>query len=162
MAISHCYWHLVVRNGNFTLLLTTSSQEWQFHTATEIYWSRCLGTQIWQMNLLSPMDPQHLLARLVLGRWTFFCQWTPHYKSTDALNTSAHNLADEPTLANGLLQYQSRDALNTSTQYFADEPTLPNGPPKGNRAEMPSHCYWHLDQCLAYWSFIEKTSVKQE
>ena len=29
MAISHCYWHLVVRNGNFTLLLTSSGQEWQ-------------------------------------------------------------------------------------------------------------------------------------
>ena len=36
MAISHCYWHLVVRNGNFTLLLTSSGQEWQFHIATDI------------------------------------------------------------------------------------------------------------------------------
>ena len=54
MAISHCYWHLVVKNGNFTLLLTSSlvkngnftllltssGQEWQFHTATDIKWSR--------------------------------------------------------------------------------------------------------------------------
>ena len=40
MAISHCYWHLVVKNGKFTLLLTSSGQEWQFHTATDIYWSR--------------------------------------------------------------------------------------------------------------------------
>ena len=30
MAISHCYWHLVVKNGNFTLLLTSSGQEWHF------------------------------------------------------------------------------------------------------------------------------------
>ena len=29
MAISHCYWHQVVKNGNFTLLLTSSGQEWQ-------------------------------------------------------------------------------------------------------------------------------------
>ena len=29
MAISHCYWHLVVQNGYFTLLLTSSGQEWQ-------------------------------------------------------------------------------------------------------------------------------------
>ena len=29
MAISHCYWHLVVKNGNFTMLLTSSGQEWQ-------------------------------------------------------------------------------------------------------------------------------------
>ena len=36
MAISHCCWHLVVKNGNFTLLLTSSGQEWQFHIATAI------------------------------------------------------------------------------------------------------------------------------
>ena len=36
MAISHCYWHLVVQNGNFTLLLTSSGHEWQFHIATDI------------------------------------------------------------------------------------------------------------------------------
>ena len=40
MAISHCYWHLVVKNGNFTLLLTSSGQKWQFHIATDIYWSK--------------------------------------------------------------------------------------------------------------------------
>ena len=32
--------HLVFKNVNFTLLLTSSDQEWQFHTATHIYWSR--------------------------------------------------------------------------------------------------------------------------
>ena len=36
MAISHCYWNLVVKNGNLTLLLTSSGQEWQFHMATDI------------------------------------------------------------------------------------------------------------------------------
>ena len=53
MAISHCYWHLVVNNGifillltfsvnngNFTLLLTSSGQQWQFHTDTDTLWSR--------------------------------------------------------------------------------------------------------------------------
>ena len=28
--------HLVLKTGNFTLLLTSSGQEWQFHIATEI------------------------------------------------------------------------------------------------------------------------------
>ena len=40
MAISHCYWHLVVKNDNFTLLLTSSGQEWQFHIVSEVQWSR--------------------------------------------------------------------------------------------------------------------------
>ena len=35
MAISHSYRHVVVKNGNFTLLLTASGQEWQFHIATD-------------------------------------------------------------------------------------------------------------------------------
>ena len=30
MAILYCYWHLVVKHWNFTLLLTSSSQQWQF------------------------------------------------------------------------------------------------------------------------------------
>ena len=33
---SHCYWHLVVKNGNFTLLLTSSGQKWQVHIGTDI------------------------------------------------------------------------------------------------------------------------------
>ena len=49
MTISHCLWHLVVKNdnftllltpivknGNFTLLLTPTGQEWQFNIATDI------------------------------------------------------------------------------------------------------------------------------
>ena len=35
MAISHCYLHIVVKNGNFTLLLASKGQEWQFHIS---YW----------------------------------------------------------------------------------------------------------------------------
>ena len=57
----------------------------------------------------------------------------PQYQSRDAWHTSTHNLADEPTLADGP-PYENRNALNTSTQYLADEPTLANGPP--TRAEM--------------------------
>ena len=38
--LSDCYWHLMVKNGNSTLLLTSSGQEWQFHIATDISWSR--------------------------------------------------------------------------------------------------------------------------
>ena len=32
--------HLVVKNGNFTLLMISSGQEWQFHIATEVQWLR--------------------------------------------------------------------------------------------------------------------------
>ena len=36
IAISPCYWHLVVNNGNLTLLLTSTVQQWQFDIDTEI------------------------------------------------------------------------------------------------------------------------------
>ena len=36
MAISHCYWHLVVNNGSLTYLLKSSGQEWQFQNAPDI------------------------------------------------------------------------------------------------------------------------------
>ena len=49
-------WHIVVKYGNFTLLLTSSDQEWQFHTATDILWlgmaishlGICIMGCIWQ------------------------------------------------------------------------------------------------------------------
>ena len=62
MAISHCYWHLVVKNGNFTLLVTSSGQEWQFHMANgppkwiKIRWLEYCYTK--------------------LGRQTYFGKWT--------------------------------------------------------------------------------------
>ena len=83
-----------------------------------------------------------------LGRWTYFGWWTPLCQSRiDALNTTTPNMADIPTLADGLLQSiknrclayhytklgrqtyfgqwtplsQLRiDALNTSSQNLAD------------------------------------------
>ena len=45
MTISHCYSHVVVRNGNLTWLLTSSGQEWQFHIATDMS-----SGQEWQLH----------------------------------------------------------------------------------------------------------------
>ena len=114
----------------------------------------------WQMNLLWPRDPPppvpeqrcHEYQYKKLGRWTYFGQWTPspHYQSSDAMNTSTQNLADEPSLANGPPWYQSSDAMNTTTQNLADEPTLANGPPT-TRAEMtciPLHKTWQMNLFL--------------
>ena len=40
MAISHFCWQLVVNNGKFTFLLTSSGQQCQFPISTDIWWSR--------------------------------------------------------------------------------------------------------------------------
>ena len=76
MAILHCYWYPLVQNGNCTLLLTASGQEWQFHITTYILWSRlAISHRCW-----------HIVVKFV--RWTFFIWWTPQYQRRDALNTS--------------------------------------------------------------------------
>ena len=57
MAISHWYTHLIVRNGNFTLLLTSSCQEWQFHIATDISGQEIISLELtssdqeWQFHI---------------------------------------------------------------------------------------------------------------
>ena len=38
--LAQCYPHLTEQRCNFTLLLTSSGQEWQFHINTDIEWSR--------------------------------------------------------------------------------------------------------------------------
>ena len=82
-----------------------------------------------------------------LGRWTCFGQWIREYQSRDDLHTTAQNLADEPTLANGPQQYQSRDDLHTTIQNLADEPTLADVTPS-TRAELiciPLHQTWQMN-----------------
>ena len=37
--MAHCY-TLKVKNVNFTFLLISNGQEWQFHIATDVQWSR--------------------------------------------------------------------------------------------------------------------------
>ena len=47
MEISHCYWHLQIKNGNFNIATYTSSgQEWQFHISTDM-----LSGQEWQFHI---------------------------------------------------------------------------------------------------------------
>ena len=46
MAISHVYSHLMLKNGNFILLMTCSGQEWQFHSLL----LKC-SAQEWQFHI---------------------------------------------------------------------------------------------------------------
>ena len=56
------------------------------------------------------------------------------YQRGDDLHTSTHNLADEPTLADGPPQYQRRDDLHTTTHNLADELILAEHNGKGLKA----------------------------
>ena len=82
MAIWHCYWHLVVNNGNFILLLISSDQEWQFFIATDMQWSRlAISHSYWHLVGLSFLirNKRALWRKsktwnieLKFGRWTYF------------------------------------------------------------------------------------------
>ena len=59
----------------------------------------------------------------------------PSESRIDDLNTATPNLAEKPTLANGLNKWiKWLDDLNTATPNLPDKPTLGNGP----------NWYWHL------------------
>ena len=66
-----------------------------------------LGVQIWQINLLWPMDPPVSEQKCLeyqytkLGRWTYFGWWTPPVPEERWLHITTQNLAYELTLANG-------------------------------------------------------------
>ena len=88
MALSHCYWHLVGKNGNFTLLVTSSGQEWQFHMTN----ASPSESRIDDLNTATPNladkptfangPPKWIKIRWLeycytkLGRQTYFGKWT--------------------------------------------------------------------------------------
>ena len=94
MAISHSYWHVVVRNGNFTLLLTCG-QKWQFNMSTDISWSMLLHVwfnftllltcsgQEWQFHIATDMEwsgmaISHCYWQLVVKNGNFTLLLTSH------------------------------------------------------------------------------------
>ena len=74
MAISHVYWHLVVKNGNFILLMTSSGQEWQFHMSTDRQLSRMAIAHIYWHLVVK--NGNFLLLLTCSGQeWQFLIQF---------------------------------------------------------------------------------------
>ena len=144
MPIKHWYWHLVVSISNFTLLLTSSGQEWQFHIATDI------ATEI---SIMRPHIFQMLYAIIVVqahfGRSRFQMQC-----STQS-DISPH-LSDEVTKMRCEMKYPDKQSVIPPN--LSDEMTkirsemksperLSDIPPSTNiefSGLAISHCYWHL------------------
>ena len=60
----------MVKNGNFTLLLTSSGQEWQFHNPTDINWSQMVISHCYQ-HLVVNNDNFTLLMTASGQQWQF-------------------------------------------------------------------------------------------
>ena len=138
MAISHCYWHVVVMNGYFTMvlissghklaiftvLLTSSSQEWQFHIATDWLlvvkngnFSLLLTShdKEWQLHIATDIATEvstmmaHiflvyyviLLLKLILAGHV--CRW-----SAELSQIHPYNLSDEVTKIRCEMKYPDR------------------------------------------------------
>ena len=65
MAILYCYWHLVVKHCNFTLLLTCSSQQWQFAPphSTDQRRERSLHCSMLSLTLKGRYTPHSTLSK---------------------------------------------------------------------------------------------------
>ena len=91
-------------------------------------------------TFLLPMDPPpHLLARLVLGRQTFFCQWTTHLLVRLVLGRWTFFGRWTPWIQHRCLECQYTTLGRKHT--FSDRP--PN-----NQVEMPwipVHTAWHTN-----------------
>ena len=135
MAISHCYSNLVVKNGNFTLLLTSSGQEWQFQFC---YWH--LVVKHGNFSLLLKTSEQEFC------RWTFFSQWTPHtgcqrcleYQYTKLGRLNLLWLTGTPSTSG-----QDMPCIPVHTTWQINL-TFAQWTSQGSMAEMPLHCYWHF------------------
>ena len=83
MSISHCYWHLVVKNGNCTLLLTSNGQQWQFHIATDIQWSRmAISHCYWHLMC----NNNEMTSTLVLYIYSLFISFVYNSRSVAFYN----------------------------------------------------------------------------
>ena len=134
MAISHCYWHLVVKNGNFTLLLTSSGQEWQFHIATDVQWSR--------------MAISHCYWHLVVknGNFTLLltssCQEWQFHISTEVVNFTLLLMSSGPEWQFHMLLVVKNG--NIATTSVGQEWQFHIATDIWWSRMAISHCYWHL------------------
>ena len=120
MTISHCYWHLVVKNDNFTLVLTSTSQEWQYHIAMVIYWSgMAISHCYWHLqvkngfNFTSWSSYWHLVVKNKISH----CYWHLLVKN-DNIKLLLTSTSQEWQYHIAMVIYWSGMAI--------------------------SHCYWHL------------------
>ena len=148
MAISHLYWHLVVKNGYFILLLTYNGQEWQFHIATDIKWSR-MSISSWSFvsiyrNKRALSSKSKTWNELKSGRRTYFGQcplpFQTAWQKTDSYTFPYRQW--EP-IRNGQLirkykkipvQWQIDRYIETNTQLD----TIGRWTPPVKQAEMPA------------------------
>ena len=148
MAISHLYWHLVVKNSYFILLLTYSVPEWQFHIATDIKWSR-MSSSSWSFisiyrNERALLSKRKTWNELKSGRWTYFSWCPPPFETawwkTDSYTFPYHQW--EP-IWNGQfirkykkipVQWQIDRYIETNTQLD----TISRWTPPVKQVEMPA------------------------
>ena len=176
MAISHCYWHLVVKNGNFKLLLTSSGQECQFNIATDISWSRmaishCYWHCYWNFNHEASYLPDvicNIVVQAHFGRSSLQMQCSPQSDipppkyvrriEQDEMWDEVHqissqlyppNLSDEVTKIRCEMKYP---------EMLSDIPPSPN---IDFSALAISHCYWHLIVKNGNFILLQTTSCQE-
>ena len=138
MAISHSYWHVVVKNGNFILLLTSSGLEWQFHIATDIWWLRN-----WQISA-------DILLQMHVGSYIKACIW----------HIAADSCSEEQ-VGNFILISDIIRVVNSQLALYSHvrckPPWHPWNTPETSPHDQISHPYWHICQVVVknsipqYW-----------
>ena len=72
MAIAHCYWHLVVKNGNCTLLMTSSGEEWQWgHSSFHV--------QTALLSFMNQLQIRSVYFERYCRNWLSFTELNEHF-----------------------------------------------------------------------------------
>ena len=130
MAISHCYWHLVVKNGHFTLLLTSSGEEWQFHIATDNQvkeWQFYIATDIQWSRIVISHCSWHLVVQMAISH----CYWDLVVKNVNFTLQLTSSGQEWPFHTATDIQW-SKMAISHWNWHLAVRMSI-------------SHNYWHLE-----------------
>ena len=130
MVISKCYWHLVVRNVNFTLLLTYRGEESQFHNATDIYRSRMAISHCY-WHLVVKNANFTLLLKYRGEKWQIHIA-THIYRSRMAISPLLHTFIGHKRAIGRSIQVLPADLLPLSQEWHL---VFRNS---------SLHYYWHL------------------
>ena len=160
MAISHCYWQLVVKNSNWQICQEICQQIYpQIHHG--IYIMGCIWQPFCILQEKVEISFYFWIIRVVHSQLALYsgfrCNppWQPK-----TLPKHAQNTPETPSNDKKRFQlWQVIFTLNTSTHNLADEPTLADGTPKC--WIKISYCYFHRVVKNVYITLLLTSSGQQ-
>ena len=135
------------QNGNFTLLLTMTGQEWQFHIATDILWSRmAIGRSTLRSASRSTPKMHH-------GIYIMGCIWQPFCILQEKVGISCYFKIIK--VVNNQLAWYSHVRCNPPWHPQHPQNTTKNPPHHNYKFQLWGLIFarFHMSYCCESWSW---------